>query len=213
MYQQSHILSPKTERMKKFNLFIGLCLLLFLCSECKKEEENKDTETPKTFASIGNSWDVNINGINSLSAEVVSVEESVYTLNISFGKLSSQELKFGYNGKEVVDYVYGRGDNSKSFIMVKFDAELGDKYAATINGIYHEREVVELQKYHIPALGKDLHTIGVYEWIPYEIPSQYFGYTVREIMWYWHESYGLVCVDFWTEEGEFIEVHFVDIPD
>ncbi len=60
-------------------------------------------------------------------------------------------------------------------------------------------------------MNKDLETIGVYEWIPYAIPSEYFGYTIREIIWYWHPEYGLVCVDFWTDEGDYVKVVFIDV--
>ena len=123
----------------------------------------------------------------------------------------TKTLKFGMTGNEVVDYVYSQGDAAKPFTMVKFDAEVGDMYFTEINGVYHHREVIEKKTYNIPALNKDLETIGVYEWIPYAIPSEYFGFTIREIIWYWHPDYGLVCVDVYTEEGEYLNIEFVSI--
>jgi hypothetical protein len=125
--------------------------------------------------------------------------------------MTVKTLKFGLIGNEVVDYFYSQGNTSKPFTMVKFDAEVGDSYSTTINGITHQREVIEKATYNVPALNKDLEMIGVYEMVPYEIPSTFFGFTVRDIYWYWHPDYGLVCVEFYTDQGDFVKVVFVDI--
>jgi len=198
--------------MKTHKFIICLLILAIIFSCCKKDEDTNNNNDPAgTFGEVGNSWNVKVDGTHDLSAEVISKEGNVYTIEVTYAKLITKTLKFGFSDKEVVDYVYGQGDVSQPFTMVKFDAEVGDMYYQEIGGVYHHREVMEKKTYNIPALGKDLETIGVYEWIPYEIPSQYFGFTVREIIWYWHPDYGLVCVEFYTEEGDYIKVVFVQI--
>ena len=160
---------------------------------------------------MGNAWEIKIDNSYNLSSEIISVDGNVRTLEVSYAKLVTKNVKFGFTGNEVVDYAYSKGDLSKPFTMVKFDAKVGDIYSANIDGIYHQREVIEKTSYYIHALDKNLETIGVYEWIPPEIPSNFFGFTIREITWYWHPVYGLVCADVYTEEGDYIEIVFVSI--
>lgn len=193
----------------KTTRLLAIFLILVIFFSCSDKDDNNGTSG--TLGEVGNTWNAKVAGMYNISTEIIEKDGDVYTLEVTYAKLASKILKFGFSGNEVVDYVYSQGDVSKPFTMVKFDAEVGDMYYTEINGIYHHREVMEKKTYNIPALDKDLETIGVYEWIPYEIPSQYFGYTVREIIWYWHQDYGLVCVDFYTEEGDFIEVEFVQI--
>lgn len=197
--------------MKNTSLFTCLFLLAVFFSYCNKDKNDNNTGAPGILGDVGNTWNVKVNGTYDLSTEIIAKEGNVVTLQVSYAKVTSKPLKFGLLENEIVDYVYSRGNTSEPFTMIKFDAEVGDMYSATINGISHHREVTEKNTYHVPALNKDLEMIGVYEWIPNEIPSDYFGYTIREIIWYWHPQYGLVCVDFWTDAGEYIKVVFIDI--
>jgi len=48
-------------------------------------------------------------------------------------------------------------------------------------------------------------------YIPDAINFNFFGYTVREITWYWHQTYGLVCIDIWMDNGMFFTIHFLSI--
>lgn len=197
--------------MKNLLLVITILIPLTLFfSHCNKDESN-NTGAPGILGDVGNVWNVKVNGIHDLSTEITAKEGNVVTLQVSYAKITTKTLKFGLLGNEVVDYVYSQGNSTEPFTMVKFDANVGDMYYANINGITHYREVTEKNTYNVPALGKDLEMIGVYEEIPYEIPSNYFGYTIREIIWYWHPDYGLVCVDCWTDDGEYIKVVFIDI--
>lgn len=196
--------------MKKLN-FVNLILILILVLSCSKKDDTTDTTEPSgTLGQVGNAWQVQVEG-NNLSAEIIEKEGDIYTVQVSYAKMAVKTVKFGFANNEVVDYAYSNGDLSKPFPMVKFDANVGEMWGTTINGIYHHREVSEKETYHIPALNKDIETIGVYEWIPEEIPSSFFGMTIREIIWYWHPTYGLVCVDVYTDQGDHINVEFLQI--
>lgn len=197
--------------MKTLTVSLSLLLLTIIFSNCNKKDDDNNNGSPGMLGEVGNSWNVKVNGTHDLFTEIIAKEGNTVTLEVSYAKLTSKTLKFGLSDGEVVDYVYSKGNTSEPFTMVKFDALVGDTYSATINGIAHHREVVEKNTYTIPSLSKELETIGVYEEIPDEIPSDYFGYTIKEIIWYWHPDYGLVCVDIYTEEGEYIKVVFVDI--
>jgi len=196
--------------MKTRKLIIYL-LLPVLFFGCKKDDTSNNNLTSGKLGEVGNTWNVKIADIYNLSTNIIAKKGDVYTLQVSWGKINVTELKFGYTGHEVMDYVYSDGNESQPFTMVKFDAKVGDIYSFNNSGVHHQREVLEKKTYHIPALNKDLETIGVYEWIPVETPSEYFGLTIREIMWYWHPDYGLVCVEFYTDKGDYYEVVFVQI--
>ncbi|MEZ5082893.1 MAG: hypothetical protein R2750_05530 [Bacteroidales bacterium] len=198
--------------MKKL-IFLSFMLLLSVVIGCKDENDDPNANNTQTgmLGEVGNSWQVTIDNTYDLSAELIAKEGDVRTVEVSYGKLVSKQFKFGFSNNEVVDYGYSQGDLAQPFTMVKFDAKVGDIYTAEIDGVYHYREVTEITTYNIPALNKDIQTIGVYEEIPYETPSTYFGFTIRTIIWYWHPTYGLVCVDVWTDQGDYLEIVFVQI--
>jgi hypothetical protein len=191
-------------------LFVLIFAVGFSCSDKNNDNPSINTNSGK-LGEVGNSWDVKVDGSHSISTEIIARDGDVYTLQVTYAKLITKTLKFGMSGNEIVDYVYGQGDADKPFTMVKFDAKIGDIYSTEINGIFHERIVTEKETYFIPALEREIETIGIYEFIPYEIPSDYFGYTIREIIWYWHPDYGLVCVDVYTEEGDYLNIEFISI--
>ncbi len=199
--------------MKTKKLLSFLLILFFLtgCNNKSDDETNNPSNLPGEFGAIGNAWSVKVDGNYDLSTQIIAKEDDIYTLEVSYAKIITKSLKFGLNGNEVVDYVYSQGDLAKPFTMVKFDAEVGDVYSAYFGENYHYREVVEIETYNVPCLGKDLEMIGVYEEIPPGIPNVYFGLTITSIVWYWHPDYGLVCVDFYTDDGGFHEVDFVNI--
>lgn len=195
--------------MKIQYLKIGF-LVLILIAGCKKDD-NGNSGTPGNLGEVGNTWKVKIDGAHELSAEIVEKTDEIFTLQVSWAKFNVGILKFGFTGNEVVDYVYSHGDESQAFTMVEFDAKVGDIYSLNIKGVSHIRQVTEKSKYYIPALDKDLETIGVYEEIPPEVQSEYFGLTITSIVWYWHPDYGLVCVDFYTSDGAYHKVEFIQI--
>jgi hypothetical protein len=197
--------------MKSICFLVCCFSLIFFFTDCKKDDNENNSGSPGMLGEVGNTWNVKVNGTHDLSTQIIAKEGHVVTLEVSYAKMTVKTLKFGLIGNEVVDYVYSQGNTSKPFTMVKFDAEVGDSYSTTINGITHQREVIEKATYNVPALNKDLEMIGVYEMVPYEIPSTFFGFTVRDIYWYWHPDYGLVCVEFYTDQGDFVKVVFVDI--
>jgi|GEM_PF-884543 len=195
--------------MKTIILLI-FTLLLSAATGCKKKSDDRSNPSVNLGA-VGNSWTVKVQGTTDISAELTASEGSMRTVQVSWAKVFSKTVKFGLTTNEVIDYVYSDGDVEQPFTMVKFDAKVGDIYSTTIDGIIHTREVIEKKTYNIPALGKDLETIGVNEIIPVEIPSTFFGYTIRQIIWYWNPVYGLVCVDVYTDQGEYFTVDFITI--
>jgi hypothetical protein len=189
----------------------AILFLMIACSDNKDDENSNNNPDAGILGDVGNSWDVKIDNQYDLSVEIIKKEGEVFTMQVSYAKFINKELKFGYNGNEIVDYVYSQGDISKPFTMVKFDAEVGETYTASIGGNFHHRQVVEIETYPVDCLDKNLKMIGVYEEVPEGIPNNYFGLEIDSIVWYWHEVYGLVCVEFYTTDGNFYEVEFVKI--
>lgn len=197
--------------MRQRNLILYLVVSTFLFSCNNKDEDGPTNNSSGKLGQVGNSWDVKVAGENDLSTKITEKDGDVYTLEVTYAKFISKSLKFGLTENEVVDYVYSNGDLTKPFTMVNFNAKVGDSYSAEIDGKFHYRLVVEIETYNVPCLGKDLEMIGVYEEVPPGIPNVYFGLTITSIVWYWHPDYGLVCVDFFTAEGDHYEVEFVQI--
>jgi hypothetical protein len=191
--------------------FLICIILLVTAIGCSKKSKDSPNEPSPELGAVGNSWTVRVLGTTDIHAELTAREGNVCTVEVTWAKMVTKTVKFALTENEVTDYVYSKGDTGQPFTMVRFDAKIGDTYSATIDGVVHTREVIEKNTYNIPALGKDLETIGVLEYIPPEVNSTYFGFTIRQIIWYWHPVYGLVCVDVYTDQGEYFHVVFVSI--
>ncbi len=196
--------------MKRTKLFILLMLPLLFIAGCKKDKDDDNGSGSAVLGDVGNTWTATING-NEISARILSNENGLIRLVVDMqGEKDTILIEFKNN--RISEYVHSNGDLSKPFTMVEFDANVGDKYTLTLDeGIFFQRDVIEKENYYIEALGKELPTIGVYEEIPWGLNLQLFGLYIEAIIWYWHPDYGLVCVDIYTSDGQFIEVVFVTI--
>ncbi|MCD4696904.1 MAG: hypothetical protein K8S16_11770, partial [Bacteroidales bacterium] len=119
--------------------FINLLLILSMIFSCSKNNEedtnNNNNNSTGVLGEVGNVWKAKVDGTHDISAEVISKEDDIYTLEINFSK-ETQTVKFKFSNNEVIDYIYGEGDLTQPFTMVKFDANVGDIYSAEINGAY-----------------------------------------------------------------------------
>jgi hypothetical protein len=196
--------------MKLYKL-VALCIIPLILAGCsKKDNDNTNGNASAVLGEVGNKWSAKINNHN-ISARIISNNNGMIELEVDM-EGEKDTILVEYNGNRVREFVHSGGDITKPFTMVEFDAEVGEMYSLSIEGgLYFQRDIIEKETYYIDALGKELLTIGVYEEIPYWLDLQIFGISIESIIWYWHPDYGLVCVDIYTTDGQFIEVVFVTI--
>jgi len=197
--------------MKTKNLFIVLLILVVIFA-CKKD---KDTNTGgggtgRVLGDVGNTWNAKFNGNQDIQGKIIGNDNGIITLTLTIeGKTETIKMKLTEDG--VYDFIYSLGDTTKPFELVKWDAEIGTVWTFNVGNVYFARHVIEKETYYIEALHRSVPTIGVYEYIPDEIDYEMLGYVIREMTCYWHETYGLVCIDIWTEDGQWFEIKFVSI--
>ena len=204
----------------KTKTVLAFLILLSFCISCSTDkDDNTTTETPRKFGQVGNEWKADFpDGLSTISAKIVSNTNGIVNMEINFdGQVliykikGTITIKGRLNDNSISDFYYSKGDESKPFTLVEFDAEVGDKYFFNLGKTQIEREVIERKKYHISALGKEVETIGVAEYIPEGVFPELFGYNFQIVYWYISPVYGLVCVELLTDEGELIVIEFTSI--
>lgn len=188
-----------------------LLVLAILCSCAKKDDNNSNSGDPQAIlGDVGNEWTAKFNNEQTMSGKILANEDGYLTIEINLDD-QIDTIYLHYDGNKVSEFIHSDGDLTKPFTMVEFDCKIGDSYSFQMGELNFYREVTEMESYYNEALGKEIPTIGVYEEIPYGINFQLFGYYIQSIIWYWHPTYGLVCVDVYTSDGQFIEIIFFQI--
>jgi len=197
--------------MKYLKLLPLLFMIAVLLSCSKKDDDtNNNNDNPGVLGAVGNEWSAKFNNNQDIFAKIIANDNGFISIEINLdGEKDTIYLHFKDN--IVSEFIHSNGDLSKPFTIVEFDAKVGDFYTFNMEELYFYRDVIEIETYYITALGKEIETIGVYEEIPYGIDFQLFGITIRSITWYWHPDYGLVCVEIYTDQGDYIEIVFVQI--
>jgi hypothetical protein len=146
-------------------LFFALVAGISACDilNLKKEEE---TDPEKTMGKVGNYWSATVPGVGSA---IITIEENTggnVVASIPYeGGTYEVEGKITDNG--VYDYVYSNGDKSKPFTLVKFDANVGDKWEYKVGNQTVTIEVVKKStEYDTPYIFWNIKTIDVLETIP-----------------------------------------------
>ena len=196
--------------MKNKVLPIFLLLLVIFAGCSKNDDQDNNTPEQGVLGDVGNEWKARFDGNQDIVGRIIENNNGYIEIVLTLGK-SSDTIKGRITDNAVYEFAHSYGDITKPFTMIEFDAEVGEIYTHEFGGMWFERQVVEKEEYMINCLGKKLETIGVYEEIPSGLNIELFGFTIRTILWYWHPTYGLVCIEVWTEEGDYYEIEFVSI--
>lgn len=197
--------------MNYFKHLPFLLVLALLCSCAKKDDDNANANNAQaTLGDVGNKWTAKLDNEHDISAKLLANDDGYITMEITHSD-QIDTIYLHYDGNKVSEFIHSNGDLTKPFTMVEFDCNIGDTYYFQMGELSFFREVIEMESYYNEALGKEIPTIGVYEEIPYGLNFQLFGIYIQSIIWYWHPTYGLVCVDIYTTDGQFIEVTFIQI--
>jgi hypothetical protein len=130
--------------MKTKNLIYSLVILLLSgIAACDLLDANKEeTDPSKTLGKEGNFWSANIPGVGITKITIDENKDGNVIATIPYnGENYEIEGKITDNG--FYDYVYSNGDKSKPFTLVKFDANVGDKWEYKVGNQVVTREVVK----------------------------------------------------------------------
>lgn len=195
-------------KTKTFFSFLFLIAVIFSCS--KDKDDNSENESPRKLGQVGNEWKAELPGGGQLSSKVIANNNGIIDLQVYYNNIYDT-LKVKLSDNSISDFVYSDGDESKPFTLVKFDAQVGDIHTFTSGKFQVEREVFERETYEIPALAKEVETIGVAENFPPDFETVLYGYTIIAVYWYISPVYGLVCIELLTSDYEWLIFEFTDI--
>jgi hypothetical protein len=191
-------------------LFIFLALFLAFFLGCKDDDEDTPDEPTGKLGDVGNTWTAKFDNTHDIRGEIIANDNGLITVEVNLGG-DIYTVKGRLSSDKVEDFIHSNNDLTKPMTMVEWDAQVNDVYTFNMGDLNFARHIIEIEEYYVPALEKSLEMIGVYEYIPDALNFNMFGYTVREISWYWHQTYGLVCIDIWMDNGDFFTIHFLTI--
>jgi len=195
--------------MNSKSLFLILLVLFAFLFGCKDKEEDTPAEQGK-LGDVGNTWTAKFNDTHDIRGEIISNDNGIITVEINLGG-DIYTVKGRLTDDKLEDFMHSGNDITKPFTMVEWGCQVNDVYTFNIEELNFARHVIEIETYYCQALDRSLEMIGVMEYLPDPINFNLFGYTVRQINWYWHQTYGLVCIDIWTDDGHFFTIHFLTI--
>ncbi len=130
--------------MKTKNLIFSLVLLLLggIAACDLLDADKEETDPSKTMGKAGNYWSANVPGVGNTTITIDKNSDGNVIATIPYnGENYEIEGKITDNG--FYDYVYSNGDKSKPFTLVKFDANVGDKWEYKVGNQVVTREVVK----------------------------------------------------------------------
>jgi len=129
----------------KFQIIFMTLLFLFgimACDLLNFEKKGEETDPAKTMGKVNNYWSANIPGVGETAITIDQNIDGNVVASIPYnGTTYEIEGKITDNG--FYDYVYSNGDKSKPFTLVKFDANVGDKWEYKSGTQTVTREVVK----------------------------------------------------------------------
>lgn len=185
--------------MKPKNHLIRIVLLMLIgtISACDLLDSNKEeTDPDKTMGKVGNYWEASVPGLGSATVTIDGNEDGDVIASFPYqGKTYQIEGKITDNG--FYDYVYSNGDKDKPFTLVKFDANVGDKWEYKIGNQTVTREVVKKSttddtSYHGFWMIK---TIDVLETVPAGVQVRGGVSQVKTILWKFNHKFGFIAAE------------------
>jgi hypothetical protein len=182
----------------KNRLFILSLLLVFaFLAACDWLDSNsEETDPSKTMGKVGNYWSGNVPGVGNTTVTINNNDDGDVIASIPYnGKTYEVEGKVTDNG--FYDYVYSNGDKSKAFPLVKFDANVGDKWEFKIGNQTVTREVVKKSTTDdTPYNGFwMIKTIDVLETIPTGVQVMGGATKAKSILWKFNHKFGFISAE------------------
>ncbi|MFN8354572.1 MAG: hypothetical protein U0Y10_09005 [Spirosomataceae bacterium] len=188
--------------MKNKTIISGVILVLaglFIWACSLMEDEVKPAET---VAKVGNSWTAKSTDYPSAKLDVIQNDKGIVNAQISYNG-QNYNVKGKVSTEEISDFVYSNGDESKPFILARFDAKPGDTYEYNIGNQKVVRTVLaNPEEVTSWALGLIVKCVVVEEVVPAGV--QILGKTakVKKIKWYLNHRFGFIAAEVTDVNGK-----------
>ena len=181
--------------MKNKIIIAGFAVLASGFSIWACDSLNDEVNPAETIAKTGNVWTAKATGYPDGKVSITQNDKGIVTAAFLYdGK--TYNVKGKVSTDEITDFVYSNGDESKPFILARFDAQPGDKYEYNIGNQKVVRTVLASnEEITTWALGLIVKCVVVEEIVPPGV--QLFGKTagVKKIKWYINHRFGFIAAD------------------
>jgi hypothetical protein len=171
----------------------------------------KDEVNPaETVAKVGNTWTAKATDYPAGKLDILQNEKGMVSAKLAFNG-QTYTLKGKVSKEEITDFVYSNGDETKPFILARFDAKPGDKYEYNIGNQKITRTVLanpeEVTSWGIGLIVK---CVVVEEVVPPGIQVLGKNVGVKKIKWYLNHRFGFIAAEVTDLNGK---VSYVTLQD
>lgn len=184
-------------------LFFGLAI--WACDSIKDE-----VNPAETVAKVGNTWTAKATDYPAGKLDILQNEKGIVSAKLVFNG-QTYTLKGKVSKEEITDFVYSNGDETKPFILARFDAKPGDRYEYNIGNQKITRTVLanpeEVTSWGIGLIVK---CVVVEEVVPAGIQVLGKNAGVKKIKWYLNHRFGFIAAEVTDLNGK---VSYVTLQD
>ena len=174
----------------KMKIALFSALIVFIGFACNKDEEITDPE--QTMGKVGNYWTAVAPGYQDGSITITSNDNGNVVGNLIF-EGSSYPVEGKITDQGIYDYVYSNGDKSKPFTLVKFDANVGDKWEFNVGNQKVTREVIRKStEDDVEYVFWLVKTVDVEETIPAGTMIGGSESQIKKIVWQFNHKFGFI---------------------
>lgn len=199
-------MKPKNQLSK-----IAFLLLMVVFAGCDWLNPNKEeTDPSKTMGKVGNYWTASVQGLGTATVTIDSNSGGNVIASIPYNGHEYQ-VEGKITDKGFYDYVYSNGDKSKPFPLVKFDANVGDKWEYKIGNFTATREVVKKSTTDDTPYGFFyIKTIDVLETVPAGMEVAGGIVKVKTILWKFNHKFGFISAEITKTDNTKVTVNQYD---
>ncbi len=188
----------------KMKIALFSAMLVFIGFACNKDKEITDPE--QTMGKVGNYWTAGAPGYESGSVTITSNDNGNVVASLIF-EGSSYSVQGKVTDQGIYDYVYSNGDISKPFTLVKFDANVGEKWEFNVGSQKVTREVVRKSTEDDVQYGFWLvKTVDVEETIPTGTVVGSSESQVKKIVWQFNHKFGFISATVTKTDNSSVKV-------
>jgi hypothetical protein len=171
------------------------------------EKLGEQTDPEKTLGKVGSEWKGSAPGYTSSTLRILENNDGDVVCSFTYQGVT-RNIQGRITDKAIYDYVYSNGDTKKPFTLVRFDANVGDKWEYNVG---NQKVVREVKKKSIDddySYGFMLiKTIDVEETIPSGTLVAGKESQISKILWNFNHKFGFVGATITKKDGTTVKVY------